>query len=81
MSLSPDDFDNYRFSSTAETRAIRSEVRQRQRFAEYLSSMRDAEEEERAETKRKIADGFVAVFVSVALVACFLGLALTWGAR
>jgi type VI protein secretion system component VasF len=79
MSLSPDDFDNYRFSSTAETRAIRSEVRQRQKFADYWQAMQDKDADDRAETKRKIADGFVAVFVSVALVACFLGLALVWG--
>jgi RNA-binding protein YhbY len=69
------------FLTAAETEAIRREVEQRELIRDYVQAARDAEDDDRRETKRKRRDAFAAVLVSVIGVGMFLLLAICFGGR
>jgi predicted aminopeptidase len=71
----------YRWTSVAETEAIRRDVEQRELIRDYIQAARDAEDDDRRETKRKRRDAFAAVLVSVIGVGMFLLLAICFGGR
>jgi hypothetical protein len=61
--------------------AIRDEVKRRELVAEWVEEIQDRQQQERAETWRKVTGAIAAFLVSALGVSMFLALALLWGAR
>jgi hypothetical protein len=68
------------FLTPAQADEIRREAAQRELVIDFYEHARDRVEHDRHEQRRRIRDGFVAVFVSICGVAMFLALAIVWGA-
>jgi hypothetical protein len=68
------------FLTQAQADEIRREAAQRELVIDFYEHARERAEQDRHEKRRRVRDGFVAVFVSICGVAMFLILAITLGA-
>ncbi len=65
--IAPDDFEAYKFTTQAETEAIRRDVIRRMSLIEYVHHIQERESERRSQRIHRIKSALIAIGVSLAL--------------